>query len=83
VLVAKYEGGNTPSFKQHRKASGRHYWKVLVWYRWEDGSTSEDLIKPSKCYWNDLLPLILKEMEETVNERPEVKAISFGFNISI
>jgi hypothetical protein len=83
VLIAKYEGGSKPSFKQHRKASGRHCWKVLVWYRWEDGSTSEDTVKPSKCYWNDLLPLLLKEMEETVNERPNVKAISFGFNISI
>lgn len=82
-LVARYVGGSTPSFKQLRKASGRHSWKVVVWYRWEDGSASEDVIKPSKCYWRDLLPVLLEEMQKTINERPSVGALSFGFDIEV
>lgn len=80
ALIAKFEEG---VLKQQRKASGKHLWKVDIWYRWEDGTASEDSVRPSKCYWNDILPLILNVVNETLNEEEGKNAISFGFRISI
>lgn len=84
MRVASFSVVNSKeAFKQHRKAAGKRYWKVDVWYNWEDGTRSEDSIRPSKCYWNELLPIILAEMQETINERPSFKAVSFGFEIEV